>query len=131
MRPAITLSIKSARIRECGLWLRDLVGPDRQTRRCGRTTFVDSTAAYQVFQKGHIPIIGVNLALPVIESAGRDLYKQIMVPMSLAVSERCDAVLRIGGVSRGADQDVEKYRAHGLRVFRSVEEIPLAQSSAG
>ena len=82
-------------------------------------------AAYAVFQKGHLPVIGVNLALPVIESAGHDMYQQVMIPMSLALTERCDAVLRIDGVSQGADDEVQKFRARGLPVFRSIEEIPL------
>ena len=81
-------------------------------------------AAYQVFQKGHIPIIGVNLALPIIEGAGQDRYEQIMVPLSLSLTERCDAVLRIGGASRGADDELKRFEARGLPVFRSVEEIP-------
>ena len=29
-----------------------------------------NTAALRVFEKGHIPIIGVNMALPLIERAG-------------------------------------------------------------
>lgn len=58
-------------------------------------------AAYQVFRRGHIPIIGVNLALPVIQAAGPETYETIMMPLSLALADRCDAVLRIGGSSRG------------------------------
>ena len=85
-------------------------------------------AAYQVFKKGHLPIIGVNLALPVIEGAGQDQYQQIMVPMSMGLTERCDAVLRIAGASRGADQEVERFQARGLTVFRSVDEIPIART---
>jgi hypothetical protein len=81
-------------------------------------------AAYQVFQKGHIPIIGVNLALPIIDSAGQEMYEPIMVPVSLGLTERCDAVLRIAGASRGADDEVKRFEDRGLRVFRSVDEIP-------
>src|SRR5919106_2176975 len=80
--------------------------------------------AYAIFQKGHVPIIGVNLALPVIESAGEESYGRIMAPLSLSLTERCDAVLRIEGVSQGADDEVERFRARGLRVFSSIEEIP-------
>jgi hypothetical protein len=84
-------------------------------------------AAYEVFQKGHLPIVGVNLALPVIDSAGQDMYQGIMIPMSLALTERCDAVLRIDGVSQGADDEVRRFQARGRPVFRSVEEIPRSQ----
>jgi hypothetical protein len=84
-------------------------------------------AAYEVFRRGHVPIIGVNLALPIIEAAGAETYDQIMTPLSLAAAERCDAVLRIGGPSSGADQEVERIRARGGAVYRSVEELPVAE----
>lgn len=86
-------------------------------------------AAYQVFLRGHVPIIGVNLALPVIQAAGPRMYDAIMMPLSLALAERCDAVLRIGGMSRGADDEVERVRARGGLVYRSVEEIPDVSGS--
>jgi molybdopterin biosynthesis enzyme len=49
-----------------------------------------------------------------------------MMPLSLAIADRCDAVLRVGGVSIGADQEVERIRARGGAVYRSVSEIPTA-----
>lgn len=86
-------------------------------------------AAYEVFRRGHIPIIGVNLALPIIEAAGPETYDQIMMPLSLAAAERCDAVLRVGGPSTGADQEVERIRARGGAVYRSIDEVPQYSSS--
>ena len=88
-----------------------------------------NAAAYVVFQKGHVPIIGVNLALPVIEGAGQESYSRIMQPLSLSLTDRCDAILRIEGISRGADEEVERFRARGLPVFRSLDEIPDADTS--
>jgi len=81
-------------------------------------------AAWEVFRRGHVPIIGVNLALPVIAAAGEHTYEELMMPLSLALAERCDAVLRIGGDSRGADQEVEHLRARGRPVYRSMDELP-------
>ncbi len=81
-------------------------------------------AAYEVFKKGHTPIIGVNMALPVIESAGEDQYDSLMMPISLALALRCDAVLRIGGVSSGADREVKLFEERGLPVYTSLEEVP-------
>jgi hypothetical protein len=86
-------------------------------------------AAHAIFIKGHVPIVGVNLALPIIESAGEKSYDAIMMPLSLRLAERCDAVLRIGDVSRGADQEVATFSARGLTVFRSVDEIPVFRSA--
>lgn len=82
-------------------------------------------AALALFSRGYIPIIGVNCALPVIRaSSDSDAFDRIMMPLSLAMSERCDACLRVGGASRGADQELERFRAAGKPVFYSLEEIP-------
>jgi Domain of unknown function (DUF1937) len=82
-------------------------------------------AALAVWRKGHVPIIGVNLALPIVAAAGGDATAdaEIMMPLSLALADRCDAFLRIGGASVGADQEMARFVAAGKRVFRSVEEI--------
>lgn len=80
--------------------------------------------AYEVHLKGHIPVIGVNAALPIIEVVGFDKFDELMMPISLAMAEKCDAVLRIGGISRGADQEVEVFRRKKLPVYHSLEEIP-------
>src|ERR1041385_2224053 len=83
-----------------------------------------NAAALEVFRKGHIPIIGVNLALPIINVAGAQAYDEIMMPVSLAAAVRCDACLRIGGPSKGADEEVELFRSSGRPVYFSVGEIP-------
>lgn len=82
-------------------------------------------AALAVWRKGHLPIVGVNLALPIVAAAGGDAAGEaaIMMPLSLALAERCDAFLRIGGASVGADQEMARFVAAGKPVFRSVEEI--------
>lgn len=84
-------------------------------------------AAYAVFQKGHIPIIGVNMALPIIHAMGEETFEEVMMPLALALIERCDAVLRVGGPSKGADDEVERFRTEGKPVFNHVNEIPSIQ----
>jgi heme-degrading monooxygenase HmoA len=86
-----------------------------------------NAAALEVFRNGHVPLIGVNMALPVIGKAGEASYDSIMMPLSLSLAERCDAILRIGGPSRGADEEVESFRRRGLPVFKSIDEIPYVQ----
>ena len=83
-------------------------------------------AALALWRKGHVPVIGVNMALPLLAAAGGDeaAEAEIMMPLSLALAERCDAFLRIGGASVGADQEMARFVAAGKRVFRSTEEIP-------
>jgi hypothetical protein len=64
--------------------------------------------------------VGVNLALPVITAAGGESYDDIMMPLSLALADRCDAILRLDGISAGADQEVERVRARGGPVYLSL-----------
>jgi len=88
-----------------------------------------NAAAHAVWQRGHVPVIGVNMALPVIEAAGAGQFDAIMMPLSRALAERCDAVLRIGGPSKGADEEMELIRARGGRVFTRIEDVPVLSSS--
>ena len=97
---------------------------DAETR--ARNLAALNAAALAVWEKGHVPLIGVNMALPMIGDAGPDRYDELMAPVSLALAERCDAVLRIGGKSNGADREVDLIRARGGMVFRSLTEIPSA-----
>jgi len=85
-----------------------------------------NAAALEVFEKGHVPVIGVNNALPLIRLAGADRFDEIMMPVSLAMAERCDACLRIGGPSQGADDEMRKFEAAGKPVFKSIDAIPAA-----
>jgi len=82
-------------------------------------------AALALFERGYVPVIGVNNALPVIRLDGSpDASDRIMMPYSLALSERCDACLRIGGASNGADEEVERFRAAGKPVYYKLEDVP-------
>jgi hypothetical protein len=69
---------------------------------------------------------GARMALPIIQVAGSERYDEILMPVSLALADRCDACLRIGGTSGGADQEVERVQAQGKLVYRRLEEIPRA-----
>lgn len=82
--------------------------------------------ALAVFRRGHVPVVGVNLALPLVEVAGADVFDEIMMPLSLAAAERCDAVLRVDGASTGADREVEVFVRAGKPVYRSIDELPVA-----
>jgi hypothetical protein len=81
-------------------------------------------AALALFRLGHVPVIGVNMALPVIAAAEGDAFEEVMMPLSLALAERCDAVLRIGGPSGGADAEVQRFIAAGKPVFHTIEDVP-------
>lgn len=81
-------------------------------------------AAVEIFKKGHVPVIGVNMALPIIDFAAPEMFDAIMMPLSLALAEKCDAVLRIGGKSVGADEELELIKANGGEIFFNLEDVP-------
>ena len=86
-------------------------------------------AAWPIFQAGHLPMIGEWVALPVLASAGvtdvaHPLAADVMYPTAERLLARCDAVLRLPGESRGADQDVAIARERGLPVYTSLAEVP-------
>jgi hypothetical protein len=92
-------------------------------------------AAWPIFQAGHVPMIGEWVALPVLESAGASgpndpLAEQVMYPTAQRLLAHCDAVLRLPGESKGADQDVAIARERGIPVYASLQEIPEAEASA-
>jgi hypothetical protein len=91
--------------------------------RAGRLAALNQ-AALALFRMGHVPVVGVNMALPVIAVAGDASFDEIMMPLSLALAERCDACLRIGGASAGADAEAARFAAAGKPVFHAIEEIP-------
>lgn len=87
--------------------------------------------ALPIFKKGHIPMIGEWVALPLLNLAGSqkpgdDIWNEIQYPVAHGLLEKCDAVLRIPGESKGADQDVKIAKERGLLIYHHVDEIPDA-----
>lgn len=79
-------------------------------------------AAARLLEKGHIPLIGVNAALPVVHFAQvPDRYKSIM-DISLAVIDKCEALFLIGE-SPGANKERDLILSKGLKVYYSIDEI--------
>lgn len=80
-------------------------------------------AAAQLLDKGHIPLIGVNAALPVVSFIDKtERYKAIM-KISLAMIDRCEALLLLGE-SPGANKEKELIVSKGLPVYYRLENIP-------
>jgi hypothetical protein len=85
--------------------------------------------ALPIFNKGHIPIIGEWIALPLMKLAGSEkigdkVWDEIQYPVAHKLLRKCDAVLRIPGASNGADQDIAIAKSLGLKIFYSLDEIP-------
>lgn len=82
-----------------------------------------------LFRAGHLPVTGEALALPLLEVAGStrlgdEPFEEIFHPVAERLLSRCDAVLRIGGPSQGADRMVAQARAEGLSVYTSLGDVP-------
>ena len=88
-------------------------------------------AAWPLFQKGHVPMIGEWVALPIWATAGGQtvgdaLYDEVLHPTAGRLLQHCDGVLRLPGASKGADNDVAIARERGLPVWFSLDEVPQA-----
>lgn len=89
-------------------------------------------AALALFRAGHLPVTGEALALPLIEAAGSTgigdpAFDEIFHPVAERLLSRCDAVLRIGGASRGADLMTDQARRQGTPVYHHLDQIPAAR----
>ncbi|MBL0358035.1 MAG: DUF4406 domain-containing protein [Chitinophagaceae bacterium] len=87
--------------------------------------------ALPLFRKGHIPLIGEWVALPLITLAGStkpgdEVWDKIQYPAAHRLLEKCDAVFRIEGGSKGADEDVRIAGERGLKIYYRLEDVPDA-----
>lgn len=89
------------------------------------------SVALPLFRKGHIPMIGEWVALPLIHLAGSikpgdNAWEEVQYPVAHRLLEKCDAVLRLQGASKGADEDVRVATERGLKIYYNVEDVPNA-----
>ncbi|MEP6939795.1 MAG: hypothetical protein ABI846_08520 [Rudaea sp.] len=96
-----------------------------------RNVVAMTDASLRLFRAGHLPVMGEWFALPLIEHAGSKrtgdaVFDEIFHPVSRRLVAKCDACLRLGGPSAGADEMVAISAAHGKRIFHSLDEIPSA-----
>ena len=85
--------------------------------------------ALPLFRAGHTSIVGEWLALPLVALAGSTRvgdasFDEIFHPIAERLLGKCDAVLRVGGASAGADHMVDVARQRGLAVFTKLEGVP-------
>ncbi|KQN51947.1 NUDIX hydrolase [Serratia sp. Leaf50] len=85
--------------------------------------------ALDVYEKGHTPIIGEWLALPLAGVAGSqkigdEISEAFLYPVAHRLLQHCDAILRIPGPSQGADNDVRIGKEQGLRIYTELQQIP-------
>jgi hypothetical protein len=104
---------------------------DDPEKMAANVHFMESFAL-PIFRLGHIPVLGEWYALPLLQLAGSrqigdEAYDEIFHPIAERLLEKCDAVLRVGGASQGADLMVEVGRKHGLKIYTTLEEIQTAE----
>jgi hypothetical protein len=114
--------------------------PDRIARNLERL----EAASWPIYERGHVPMIGEWVALPILRVASTDassaletgaeaagpIEGDVMYTTAHRLLQHCDAVLRLEGASHGADQDVRIAEARGIPVYRSIDEIPLLDAAA-
>ncbi|NIG33529.1 NUDIX hydrolase [Pantoea sp. ICBG 828] len=87
-------------------------------------------AALQVYHKGHTPVIGEWLALPLAAAAGSqaigdEISEAYLYPVAHRLIQHCDGILRMPGASHGADNDIRIGRELGLKIYTHIDEIPI------
>ncbi|MBC8075413.1 MAG: DUF4406 domain-containing protein [Chloroflexales bacterium] len=92
--------------------------------------------ALPLFQAGHLPVLGEWFALPLVHLAGSQQigdapFTAISHPISERIVAQCDAVLRVGGPSQGADAMVQLALSLGKAVFYRLEDAPGCADKSG
>jgi hypothetical protein len=90
------------------------------------------SVALPLFRLGHLPMIGEWVALPLLHLAGSKkpgdaAYEEILYPVAKRLLTKCDAVLRLEGESKGADEDVRIAKERGLKIYYRLEDVPGAE----
>ena len=88
--------------------------------------------ALPIYQAGHSPVLGEWFAIPLLALAGSqrvgdEIFNAIFHPIAERLLEHCDAVLRVGGPSQGADLMVRVAQEHGLQVFHQLRDVPRCE----
>jgi len=91
--------------------------------------------ALPLFRAGHVPVVGEWLALPLVALAGSkrigdEPFEEVFHPIAERLLEHCDAVLRVGGSSQGADLMVRVAEERGLQIFRRLSDVPGCAAAA-
>jgi hypothetical protein len=122
-------------------WMVMVAGPYR-TGTGGDPTLMQANldrltkTALEVWNRGHLPVIGEWLALPLAKEAGSKevgdrIWDSLGYPIADRLIDRCDAILRLPGASTGADGDVERAKKLGLPIVHSIDALPVGKPRPG
>jgi hypothetical protein len=87
-----------------------------------------NAAAARLLEMGHIPLIGMNAALPVLEQANVAEPYRATMDISLSLINVCEALLLLAE-SPGANRERDLVLSKGLPVYYSLSEVPPAIKS--
>ena len=103
-------------------------GTDGDPARIAANVEAMTAVSLELYRRGHLPVMGEWFALPLIEQAERagdgGAFDEIFHPVAERLLARCDACLRIGGPSDGADRMVATAQRLGKRVFLDIGDVP-------
>jgi hypothetical protein len=111
-------------VKKYWLMIIGVAGPYSAVTEEGRQQNLDrlNEAAARLLELGHIPLIGMNAALPVVDKTkNTDRYKSIM-DISMVVIDKCEGLLLLAE-SPGANRERDLVLGKGLPVFTSIEEV--------
>jgi hypothetical protein len=106
-----------------------LTGTDGDEAKIRKNLEAMESYALPLFKKGHLGMVGEWAAWPVIKSAGGNTHSspeftEYQYPVAHRLLEKCDAILRIPGESRGAALEMEKARQMGKIIFTDLDQVP-------
>lgn len=104
-------------------------GTDGDAQRIADNLHRLEQAALAVYQRGHVPVIGEWLALPLATAAGSTqlgdaVSEAFLYPVAHRLIAQCQAIYRIEGASSGADNDVRLANEWGIPVYYRLDDIP-------
>lgn len=106
-------------------------GTDDDPDKIAENVRIMESFAIPLLKLGHLPVLGEWIALPLAILAGStkigdEPFNEIFHPIAEKLLDKCDAVLRVGGDSRGADWMAGRAVEKGLQVYFRLEDIPAA-----
>ena len=106
-------------------------GTDDDLEKMASNVSLMESYALPIFRMGHLPALGEWFALPLVHLAGSgqvgdEAFNEVFHPIAERLLEKCDAVLRVGGASTGADLMVQVARRNRLQIYTRLDDIPPA-----
>jgi len=109
-------------------------GTDDDPVRIEQNVAAMTEAALRVAERGHVPMLGEWLALPLLRAAGSTelgdaVFDRYFHTTARVLVAHCDGCLRIGGPSAGADEMVGLARSLGLPIYLGIDQVPPLATS--